>query len=129
MKLIVDGSRNEWCTRSSSFKVPHDRRELGQRGEAIALVYLEERGFEIIGRNLWRKSGELDIVALESDRLVFVEVRTLRGGAVRPEDLHPGPTRQRCLPAEAVTAHRTLQASGQWRHRGSGSSSSTAWRR
>ena len=67
-------------------QAPDDRREVGQLGEMLAVAHLEAEGFEIIGRNLRRDSGELDVVALDADRLVFVEVRSLRGGVVRPEE-------------------------------------------
>ena len=50
--------------------------ELGRRGEAIAAAHLAERGFRILDRN-WRSArGEIDIVALEGDRVVIVEVKT-----------------------------------------------------
>ena len=50
--------------------------ELGMRGEDVACLFLERRGLEILERN-WRcKSGEADIIALDTDALVFVEVKT-----------------------------------------------------
>lgn len=66
------------------------RRQLGNRGEALAVQALEEAGITVIERN-WRcKAGELDIVGQEEAPdftrqgesvpwLVFVEVRTRRG--------------------------------------------------
>lgn len=51
---------------------------LGQRGEDIAAQYLLEHGYKITARN-WRcKWGELDIVALEGQTLVFIEIKTSR---------------------------------------------------
>lgn len=48
----------------------------GQKGEALAVDYLTARGYAIITTN-WRcKSGEIDIVARQGERWVFVEVRT-----------------------------------------------------
>jgi putative endonuclease len=50
--------------------------ELGRRGEAIAARFLESAGLTVLERN-WRCSqGEIDLVALEGDELVFVEVKT-----------------------------------------------------
>lgn len=50
--------------------------ELGKRGEKIAAAFLEDAGFEIIGRN-WRcPQGEIDLIAREGGELVFVEVKT-----------------------------------------------------
>ena len=61
--------------------------KLGRRGEDVAWKLLESKGCELIARN-WRvKSGELDIVVLDGETLVFVEVKTLRKkGAFRPMD-------------------------------------------
>lgn len=49
----------------------------GRRGEELAADYLARNGFQILERN-WHagRSGELDIVALDHDVLVFVEVKT-----------------------------------------------------
>lgn len=53
--------------------------QLGLDGEAAASVHLERAGMRIIDRR-WRcRHGELDIVALDGQTLVFVEVKTRRG--------------------------------------------------
>jgi putative endonuclease len=52
--------------------------ELGKIGEDIATVYLQDMGYEILGRN-WRfERVELDIVARKDSILVFCEVKTRR---------------------------------------------------
>lgn len=68
------------------------RRQLGNRGEALAVQALESAGIAIVARN-WRcRAGELDIVGQEEAPdytrngaavpwMVFVEVRTRRGTA------------------------------------------------
>lgn len=56
------------------------RRRLGESGERLAAAHLEARGYRIIGRNVrLSNSGEVDIIALDGDTLVFVEVRARRG--------------------------------------------------
>ncbi|EWT06093.1 hypothetical protein N864_24115 [Intrasporangium chromatireducens Q5-1] len=51
-------------------------RALGQYGERLAERYLRDRGLMILDRN-WRcVRGEIDIVALDEECLVFVEVKT-----------------------------------------------------
>jgi putative endonuclease len=67
--------------------VTKGRRELGQWGESLAILQLENKGYEIIERN-WRcNRGEVDIVAKAGDELVFVEVKTRRGRAMgTPEE-------------------------------------------
>jgi putative endonuclease len=55
------------------------RRDLGQRGEELAVAELTRRGYVVRQRN-WRcQDGEVDVVAEHDDWLVFVEVRTRRG--------------------------------------------------
>ena len=55
------------------------RRGLGTAGEHHARRYLEARGMRHIESN-WRcPSGELDLVMLDGDELVFVEVKIRHG--------------------------------------------------
>ncbi len=54
-----------------------DKKEVGNLGERVAAEYLKRRGFEIIDRNVARKTGELDLVARNEDTLHFVEVKTV----------------------------------------------------
>ena len=49
---------------------------IGRRGESAAVRYLEHIGFEIVDRNWTCPAGEVDIVALDMDYLVFIEVKT-----------------------------------------------------
>lgn len=74
-----------------------DRRALGARGEAIAARQLERRGYTIIERNVRLGRGEIDMVALDGETVVFVEVKGNRGrrhGA--PEEMVT-PAKQRRL--------------------------------
>jgi putative endonuclease len=48
----------------------------GRRGERIACRYLLRQGFDILARRFQVRHGELDIIALERDTLVFIEVKT-----------------------------------------------------
>lgn len=48
---------------------------LGAAGERIASRYLEQHGYEMVDRNVRRLEGEIDLVALKGDTLVFVEVK------------------------------------------------------
>jgi len=52
------------------------RREIGELGEQMAASYLQSRGWHILFRNWRYKKAEIDIIALESEQLVFVEVKT-----------------------------------------------------
>lgn len=77
---------------------------VGRRGEALAARYLEQQGYRILARNARTPYGELDLVALQGDEVVFVEVKartTLAFG----------------WPEEAITpakAQRLAQAALTW---------------
>ncbi len=50
--------------------------DLGRRGEDLAAQFLEDAGYQLLGRN-WRcRQGEIDIIASSGDTVVFVEVKT-----------------------------------------------------
>lgn len=58
------------------------RRQTGRLGEQAAAEKAEACGFRILHRN-WRcRTGELDVVAMDGETLVFIEVRTRTGTAV-----------------------------------------------
>ena len=49
--------------------------EIGKRGEEMAVIYLQQNGFEILHRN-WRHSHyEIDIIAVKEQKLHIVEVK------------------------------------------------------
>lgn len=49
---------------------------LGKTGEDIATEYLIKNNYKIIERNFLCKMGEIDIIALKDEYLVFIEVKT-----------------------------------------------------
>jgi len=49
---------------------------LGARGEAWAAKYLRKRGYKLIVRNRRERKGEIDLIVMDKEFLVFVEVRT-----------------------------------------------------
>lgn len=53
--------------------------QLGADGERMAQVFLERHGYRFVDRNWHCAAGELDLVMLDGDELVFVEVKTRRG--------------------------------------------------
>jgi putative endonuclease len=50
---------------------------VGNLGEGIAALWLTRQGFRIVGRNIARKTGELDVVAEKEGILHIVEVKTV----------------------------------------------------
>ncbi len=63
---------------------------LGEIGEQMAVDYLTTIGYEILARRYRTCTGEIDIIAKDSDILVFIEVKARR-------------TTKFGRPAEAVT--------------------------
>lgn len=47
----------------------------GRRFEDIACEYLTSLGYRILHRNFYCRGGEIDIIALDGEVLVFVEVK------------------------------------------------------
>lgn len=68
-------------------------KSLGQRGEAVAARYLRRLGYKIIARGDRSKWGEIDLIAVDGQTVVFVEVKTRQS----QEAGHP---------AEAVAAEK-----------------------
>lgn len=51
--------------------------EIGKLGEDLAAKWLENKNFLIIERNYLKKFGEIDIVARETDKIHFIEVKSV----------------------------------------------------
>jgi len=62
----------------------------GRWGEDAAERFLRKKGYRILTRNYRTRGGELDIVAMDGDTLVFVEVKSRRserfGGPIEAVD-------------------------------------------
>lgn len=54
----------------------YKRHEIGKLGEDLACKYLQDKGYKIIERNFEARQGEIDIIALDKNELVFIEVKT-----------------------------------------------------
>jgi len=93
------------------------RRALGRQGEALAAAYLQAQGLVIRDAN-WRPTGtelapllrgELDLVAMDGDTVVFVEVRSRRGApGLAEESVTPAKRRQVLALARAYLATHDL---------------------
>ncbi len=55
------------------------RRETGRRGEEAAAAFVAALGYRIVVRNFRCRAGEIDLVALDGETIVFVEVRSRTG--------------------------------------------------
>jgi putative endonuclease len=48
----------------------------GRAGEEAAACYLEKKGMRILQRNFRSRLGEVDIIALDGETIIFTEVKT-----------------------------------------------------
>jgi len=51
-------------------------KNLGKDGEKAAISFLKEKGYQILEKNYRCRLGEIDIVAKDKEKIVFVEVKT-----------------------------------------------------
>jgi putative endonuclease len=73
--------------------------KLGEKGEGLAVKFLQKKGYRIIRQNFRTSLGEIDIIAEDGDILVFVEVKTR-------ESLYYG------RPFESVNARKKRKIAG-----------------
>jgi putative endonuclease len=78
------------------------KKELGKRGEEIAIRFLKKKGYHILLTNYVCKMGEMDIIAREKDTLVFIEVKTRTSTAFGPPQLAVNLTKQMQLSKVAL---------------------------
>jgi putative endonuclease len=74
-----------------------ERKVLGAEGEEEAARYLKKRGLKIIERNYHSRLGEIDLVAQDGRRWVFVEVKPRIKGDGDPPQSAVTPLKQRRL--------------------------------
>jgi len=76
---------------------------LGARGEEAAARYLKRLGYRIVARSDRLKPGELDLVAIDRDTVVFVEVKTRQSAEAGHPSEAVNAAKQRRLTRAAVT--------------------------
>jgi putative endonuclease len=87
------------------------RQNAGREAETFALQYLQQQGLQLVAQNWLCKRGELDLVMLDGDTVVFVEVRYRRhstwGGAIESVDFRK---QQKLI----LAAQMFLQSETRW---------------
>ena len=86
------------------------RHALGHYGESLAETWLVKRGLRIVERRYATRFGELDLIALDGNCVVFVEVKTRhKAWALSALDaITPAKQRRLAMAAYCYIAHRRL---------------------
>lgn len=73
--------------------------EIGWLGELCAQLLLKSDGYAIVDRNFRSRlqQGEIDIIAVQKDVLVFVEVKVRKNGRYGAPDEFVDERKQKCL--------------------------------
>ncbi len=70
-----------------------NKTSFGKYGEDLAVGFLKKQGYVILDRNFRIRGGEIDVIALDGQVLVYIEVKTRS-------------SHQFGLPEESVTYHK-----------------------
>ncbi len=67
-----------WFSISGRFSLEHDSKHgsLGRAGENAAAHFLQQLGYRIVARGHRQRLGEIDLIAIDGQWIVFVEVKT-----------------------------------------------------
>ncbi len=52
-----------------------NKRQIGAKGEQVAIAYLTNQSYELIDQNVYTPFGEIDLICKKNDVLYFVEVK------------------------------------------------------
>lgn len=77
---------------------------VGRMGEQITANYLKNKNFEVLAMNYLKKWGEIDIVARKTNKIHFVEVKTV--SYETKELLNESVARRTWRPEENVHAYK-----------------------
>lgn len=77
------------------------KQRVGSWGEDIAARYLEERGYNLVARNVRTPYGEIDIVTEKDGFTIFVEVKARISSSLGPPEISVTPRKQAHMRAAA----------------------------
>ena len=67
-----------WSSASGFFRSSNSEDSLGRAGEKAAAKFLKSLGYRIVQQNHLQRRGEIDLIAIDGNTIVFVEVKTWR---------------------------------------------------
>jgi len=92
-------------------RIKQSTHALGKSGERAALRYLKNKKYKILAQNFRLFRGEIDIIALDKNTLVFVEVKTRKSTdfGLPEESVTPSKQRQIKRIAQGFLMRNNLQ--------------------
>ena len=99
---MLDSGQPSTRRGAGRMRIRMQKKELGKKGEDLALRFLKKRGYRIIEQNYVCKMGEMDLIAKEKDTLVFIEVKTRTSTAFGLPQLAVNSSKQRQLSKVAL---------------------------
>lgn len=92
------------------------QKQIGDIGEKIAEDYLVEKGYRVLDRKYITRFGELDLVTLDRDCVVFIEVKTRTSTTFgAPEDSITPAKLERLEKAGLIWMQANPSAPDDWR--------------
>jgi putative endonuclease len=82
--------------------VGRENKIIGKIGEDIAIAFLRQKGYKVLGVNVRTHLGEIDIIAKQKDVTVFVEVKTRASSSLGPPYLNVTPLKKKHLAKNAL---------------------------
>ena len=90
------------------------RQVTGNAGEDQALSALESAGLTLVARNVGSKLGEIDLIMIEAQTVVFVEVRVRRSSAFGGAAASVTPAKQQRLQRQAQVWLKRQYGDRRW---------------
>lgn len=87
----------------------HQNKQIGSWGEQITATHYKKLGFSVLGMNYLQKWGEIDVIVHKSNKIYFVEVKTV--SYETKQQLISAVTHGTWRPEENVHAHKIKKLS------------------
>jgi len=102
-----------------------ETQKTGEIGEKLAVKFLKKKGFSILERNYTKKWGEIDIVAEKSNKIYFIEVKSVSclsdspgyedPNGYRPEEnLHPWKMKRLARTIQTYLLSKKIPEEKEW---------------
>ncbi len=89
---------------------------MGRLGETLAGAYLQNKGYNILERNLHTPYGEIDLIARQDEAVIFVEVKTRSSSSLGPPEISITPRKEEHMrDAAGYYIQQHPELNGDWR--------------